>query len=347
MSLKVHIKKDFGSFKLNVDFENENETLALLGKSGSGKSITLKCIAGLEKPDEGYIELNGRVLFDSSKKINLSPQKRNVGYLFQNYALFPNMNVVQNIKCGLNKFKGNKEEKTKKINELIALFHLEGLEKHKPHQLSGGQQQRVALARILATDPELLLLDEPFSALDDHLRTGLQLEMKSLINKYKGEVILVTHNRDEAYILSDRTVVLSNGNSVVSKGTKELFENPETLEAAIITGCKNYAPCEKASNTSVFVPDWGITLETEKIVPMGVKYVGIRAHSFEVSRSKSSNRIEIVDIVEQPFENQIRFRFSKQKVSANTICWFVDKENKTALSAKRVSVNPEDILLLK
>ena len=309
--------------------------------------MTLKCIAGIEKPDEGYIELNGRVLFDSGKKINLSPQKRKVGYLFQSYALFPNMSVEQNIKCGLCKFKGSKEAKNKKVESLIEFFHLTGLEKHKPNQLSGGQQQRVALARILASNPELLLLDEPFSALDEYLRTGLQLEMRNLADKFPGDILLVTHNRDEAYILSEQIVVLSKGKSLINKTTKELFKDPETLEAAIITGCKNYAPCEKASNTSIFVPDWGITLETGKVVPTGVIYVGIRAHSFEASRSKSSNRIEIVDFIEQPFENQIRFRFSKQKVSTNSICWFVDKENKAALSAKRVTVDPNDILLLK
>ena len=179
MSLKVHIKKDYGSFKLNVDFETSHAPLAILGSSGSGKSLTLKCIAGIEKPDEGYIELNGRVLFDSEKKINLTPQQRKVGYLFQNYALFPNMNVVQNIMCGLTHYQCKKgstlkqkyEEKLRKVVEFLEFFQLKGLEKHKPHQLSGGQQQRVALARILASQPEVLLLDEPFSALDEHLRT--------------------------------------------------------------------------------------------------------------------------------------------------------------------------------
>ena len=167
MSLIVHIKKDFGSFKLEVDFKTSGEATSLLGASGSGKSLTLKCIAGILKPDEGYIELNGRVLFDSIKKINVSPQKRNVGYMFQNYALFPNMTVRQNILCGMKKYKDI--DKEARLKEMINLFKLNGLEEHKPNTLSGGQQQRVALARILVSNPEILLLDEHTAGLRDQL----------------------------------------------------------------------------------------------------------------------------------------------------------------------------------
>lgn len=355
MSLKVHIKKDFGSFKLEVDFDVENSTLALLGSSGSGKSITLKCIAGIEKPDEGYIELNGRVLFDSEKGINLSPQQRRVGYLFQDYALFPNMNVEQNIMCGLVNFEAEPKtslkekslQKHQKIQELLEFFHLTGLEKHKPHQLSGGQQQRVALARILASNPELLLLDEPFSALDEHLRTGLELEMKSLIKDFAREVVLVTHNRDEAYIMSDTMVVLSQGQSLIQKNTKELFKDPEFLAVAIITGCKNYASCEIKNEKTIFVPDWGIELTVSKKVPIETKYVAIRAHYFAQDEKQNRQKIRIVDFIEQPFENQIRFVFDKQKNNSNSICWFVDKQLSDINQTKEVGINPNDVLLLK
>ena len=347
MSLKVHIKKDFGSFKLNVDFENENDTLALLGKSGSGKSITLKCIAGLEKPDEGYIELNKKILFDSSKKINLSPQKRKVGYLFQNYALFPNMDVVQNIMCGLCRSGLKKEEKNKKVTELIGLFHLTGLEKHKPHQLSGGEQQRVALARILASDPEILLLDEPFSALDAFLRNKLQMELKGLLEKYKKQTILVSHDRDEAYLLSNEIVLMDSGKTIVHNGTKELFKNPVYLKAAILTGCKNFSKVKVIDNHNLHLIDWGFDLKFKENIPEDIKYIGIRAHFFSKEKQKQSENIEIVDITEETFNNLVRFRFANQDKSSELIYWKVDKDVEVDKKLKKIYFNSSDILLLK
>ncbi len=166
MSLYVDIEKDLSSFKLKVEIKQEKGTLGFLGESGSGKSMTLKCIAGLEKPTRGKIVLNDRVLFDSEKKINLSTQDRKVGFLFQNYALFPHMTVSQNIELGLLKL--SKSEKKEIVARYLDILKLNGFEGRYPWQLSGGQQQRVALARALATSPDILLLDEPFSALDHH-----------------------------------------------------------------------------------------------------------------------------------------------------------------------------------
>ena len=171
--------------------------------------MTLKCIAGIVTPDSGRIELNGRVLFDSEKKINLPPQKRKVGYLFQQYALFPNMTVEQNIETALRD--RPKEERKRIAAEKIKAFHLEGLEKHKPSQLSGGQQQRTALARIIASEPEILLLDEPFSALDSELRFFMEKEVQRVINEFGQSTIIVTHNRGEAYRLSDNIATMENG----------------------------------------------------------------------------------------------------------------------------------------
>ena len=198
MSLFVDIRKKLGDFSLDVSFESDSGTLGILGESGCGKSMTLKCIAGIETPDSGKIILNGLTLFDSEKRINLPPQKRRVGYLFQNYALFPNMTVRQNILCGLH-FEKDKSIRDVEVERILDLVQLRGLENHKPHQLSGGQQQRTALARILVNKPNLLMLDEPFSALDSHLRDALQLEMLELLKDFDKDVLLVTHNRDEAY----------------------------------------------------------------------------------------------------------------------------------------------------
>ena len=183
MSLLVDIKKKLKEFTLEIDFKTDGESLGILGASGSGKSMTLKCIAGVETPDEGRIVLNGKTLFDSRKGINLKPQDRNIGYLFQSYALFPHMTVEENIGIGLNL---HKTEKELRIREIIESFHLEGLESKYPNKLSGGQQQRVALARCLVYKPDALMLDEPFSALDSHLKDHLQSEVLELLKSYDG-----------------------------------------------------------------------------------------------------------------------------------------------------------------
>ena len=165
MSLDMKIKKNLGGFQLDVELHAGNETLALLGASGCGKSMTLRCIAGIETPDEGYIRVDGETLFDSEEKIDVPVQKRHVGLLFQNYALFPNMNVEQNIMLGMKSLPMPKDQKTAECRRVIEKFYLGGLEKHSVRQLSGGQQQRVALARIMVSKPRILMLDEPFPPL--------------------------------------------------------------------------------------------------------------------------------------------------------------------------------------
>ena len=178
MSIFVDIEKHFQGFTFKAKFEVQNEVISLLGASGCGKSMILKCIAGIVKPDKGKIILDDVTLFDSEKKINLSTQKRRVGLLFQNYALFPNMTVLQNIKAGSLR---DKKKDDSEIERVIEKFGLSDLKSRFPHQLSGGQQQRVALARILVSAPNILMLDEPFSALDTHLRFTLEKELKKVI----------------------------------------------------------------------------------------------------------------------------------------------------------------------
>lgn len=176
MSIQVDIQKKLGNFQLEVAFQQESGVLALLGASGCGKSMTLRCIAGIETPDAGKIVINGVTVFDSEKKIDLPPQQRQVGLLFQSYALFPNMTVVENILCGLRE-KKSKAERAALAAEYVKKFHLDGLEQHLPSQLSGGQKQRCALARMLIGKPRLIMLDEPFSALDSHLRWELECQL--------------------------------------------------------------------------------------------------------------------------------------------------------------------------
>ena len=290
MSLQVDVRKSFGpTFVLDVSFEVEaaDETLALLGPSGCGKSMTLKCIAGIVTPDEGRIVLNGRVLFDSEAGVNLRPQERRVGYLFQNYALFPNMTVEQNIAVGV--LDKGKEECAQTVARQVAAFRLDGLQKKRPAQLSGGQQQRVALARIMASEPELLLLDEPFSALDGYLRWQLELELTDTLRAFPGGTVYVSHNRDEVYRMCDSVCVISQGRSEQKLSVPELFATPTSLPAALISGCKNVSRARvvgavggKKGDAVLACEEWGVELRTSLPVPADAAFVGLRAHYFTV-----------------------------------------------------------------
>ena len=213
MSLEVHIEKKLNGFTLRSDLTAGNTATAILGASGCGKSMTLRCIAGIVKPDKGRILLDGRVLFDSEQHIDLPPQQRGVGLLFQNYALFPNMTVEQNILCGLNAEKDRAARKAR-CAEMLRAMRLEELAGRRPAELSGGQQQRTALARILVGRPRLLMLDEPFSALDSYLREEVEGEVGSLLAGFEGTALLVTHNRDEAYRLCRDMIVMDSGRGV-------------------------------------------------------------------------------------------------------------------------------------
>ena len=226
MSLEVDIRKKLHGFVLDVSFNTAGcRRLGVLGHSGSGKSMTLKSIAGIVTPDEGRIVLNDRVLFDSRKKINLPPQKRKVGYLFQSYALFPHMRIIDNIACGLQLSK-KEARQNGQIKQIVEMLHLDGLEERYPGQLSGGQQQRAALARILAFQPEIILLDEPFSALDEPLRAELQRQLAGILHSWQKEAILVTHSHTEVRKLSDRLLMLENGRIAAFGDTKELLPRP-------------------------------------------------------------------------------------------------------------------------
>lgn len=206
--LEVQIYKKLAEFDLDISFQVNDNILGLMGASGSGKSMTLKCIAGIETPDQGRIVLNNRVLFDSEKKINVPIQKRNVGYMFQSYALFPNMNVYENISVGL------RARKVKDVDivaqKVMQQFRIFELASRYPKQLSGGQRQRVALARLMAYEPDVLLLDEPFSALDEDLKKDLLQELKSELQISKP-VIFVSHDKEEVNYLCDLKYKIKQG----------------------------------------------------------------------------------------------------------------------------------------
>ena len=341
MALEVKIRKKLAKFTLDVDFCVENEVFALLGASGCGKSMTLKCIAGIEQPDEGYIILNGRTLYDSHKKINLPPQKRKVGYMFQDYALFPNMTVKQNIMAGM-----GKRPDLQLVEGYMETFHVKELENQYPSQLSGGQKQRVAMARMLAAAPEVILLDEPFSALDSHLRWELEQQMRQTLHEVQKPTVFVSHNRDEVYRMCAVVSCINEGKMEVVEPVKEFFHNPKTRTAAILSGCKNISGVkivqeeqtrEQSAQSIVMMKatDWGVTLrfsnEEVKEDTGEIQAVGIRAHylipkyeeaACEVMSGKNLLPVKEYQMIEDSFEWILLFKASDD---GNWLQWKVAK----------------------
>ncbi len=277
MAIEFEFHKKHGNFSLDVSFGSLSRRIGILGSSGSGKSMILKSIAGIAECDSGFVEIDGKILFDSEKKINVGIQQRKTGYLFQNYALFPNMTVAQNISCAV---RLGKSEKETEVNRLLRQFELLGLEHLYPGELSGGQQQRVALARIIASSPDVILLDEPFSALDAYLKEKLQMELFSFLENYSGTVILVSHDRDEIYRFCDELLVIDTGKAVCSGKEQEVLNTPGYNSAAILTGCKNIVEAERMNENRLMAKDWDCTLSFREKIPEKTKYIGYRAHDF-------------------------------------------------------------------
>lgn len=333
MKLFVDIQKKLRDHPLQVAFEIEATTLGILGASGCGKSMLLKCIAGIETPDSGRIQLGERVLFDQEKGINLPPQKRKVGLLFQQYALFPHLTVYKNLSCvtsdqGL-------------ILKLLHMFHLENVRNSYPRQLSGGQKQRVACARMLAFEPELLLLDEPFSALDTALKEELQLELHDHLADFKGNVLIVSHSLDELYRLCPTLAILTESD-LIKGNTSDLFKQPQTVEAARLTGCKNIFSVKPLDAHSVQVDGWKIPLSVATEVPKDCRYIGIRAHDL-VLDDTAINQLDVEYISSQqtPFEQNAWFNCQETKL------WWKGSKQIEAARIKRFSLSPEAIMVLK
>lgn len=325
MAIEVRIHREFDDFKLDVQFQSGSRRIGILGASGCGKSLTLKSIAGIERPETGKIESAGKVFFDSAKKIWMPPQERNVGYLFQNYALFPTMTVEKNIGIAL---RCGKKEKEKKVRDMIDRFSLQGLEKKLPGQLSGGQQQRTALARIMIYEPDMILLDEPFSALDSYLKEQTQRECLELLQDYPGTVILVSHSRDEIYRFSEEVLVMDGGKAVIQKTVKELFEHPQKVAAAKLTGCKNIEEIVWKDGKHLYVPGW------DMVIPAGMgnvgdaQAIGIRAHEFTTERTESDSELVFPvykpEVTEDLFEYHVQFFTSER--AKTPVVWKVSKK---------------------
>ena len=237
MLLEFDLEKRVPGFKLRASLTAEADIIVLFGPSGAGKSLTLQCLAGVAAPDRGYISLNGEPLFDSAKGISLPPQRRRVGYVPQNYALFPHLTTVENIAFGLRRWP--KEQSKAEVDHLVSLLGLEGLEGRRPWELSGGQQQRVALARAVATQPRLLLLDEPLSALEPSLRVSLRADLLRIQEEMDVGIVFVTHDLADAYTMAD-SIAVYDGGSVLQVGPiDEVFQKPANATVARLTGAGN------------------------------------------------------------------------------------------------------------
>lgn len=276
--LWVDLKKSLPGFCLKVRFQAQRLPLGILGASGAGKSMTLRCIAGLERPEQGCIVLNGRVLFDGKGGVNVSSCDRNISIVFQNYALFPHLTVAQNIAFGI---PHPKQQRAPIVATWLTKLDLSGLGHRYPHQLSGGQQQRVALARALAREPDLLLLDEPLSALDTYLRSHVEILLRQVLSHYDGITLFITHKLEEAYRLCPNLMVLSHGQIAAAGTREEIFRQPSTVEVARVTECKNFSTARHLKGTWIEALDWNCQLRVTAPLPNNSTHVGIRAHHIQ------------------------------------------------------------------
>lgn len=346
MSLEVDIEKSMGGFRLEAAFAAGNETLGFLGASGCGKSLTLRCIAGIEKPDAGRIVVNGTTFFDKAPgrraKVDLTPQQRKTALLFQNYMLFPNMTVRQNVTAGMDR--GMQPDRRDRIVEAqLRRFGLVGMEGRYPAQLSGGQQQRVALARMLAANPGILMLDEPFSALDAHLKSSLEQNLIGLFEEFEGTILYVSHDIDEAYRFCDRIAVVDAGHIDEIGPKDQVVHHPTSLAAVKLSGCKNTTSAVYVDDEEVRLPEWGISLHTAETVPRDVKWFGVRAFMLRRASGPGPNvfRVRADRVSDSRFERTVMLSFldaegadvakdaaeedSTMKFLKNHIQWMVDK----------------------
>ncbi len=394
MGIIVDIQKNLGDFRLDVAIRSDSRRIGILGESGSGKSMTLRCIAGIENPDSGIISVDGQNFYynlssrpvdseaQSEERVNIKPQRRRVGVMFQNYALFPTMTVRQNIAAGLgasHAVKRSKDAISQRVEEMLTKFNLNGLGDRFPSELSGGQQQRVALARIMAYEPEIIMLDEPFSALDSYLKDRLQLELQNMLADYQGQVIMVSHDRDEIYRFSEEVFVLSDGKVVASGNTREVFANPSCIEVAKLTGCKNFSRARKLDENRVIAVDWGIELDLSednidsdmgfRTIADDIQHVGYRAHYFVPiwgEPVKNCISFNLAGMDELPFEHKYYIRTDAEESSlpdieddpnkANhrpetLISWFVQGKEQELIAElglpDYLRLLPSEIMLLK
>ncbi|WP_440952182.1 ABC transporter ATP-binding protein [Methanococcoides sp. FTZ1] len=374
MGIKVNISKHYRSdskkgsnkfnkigpeeavFSLDAAFEAGDELVVLFGRSGSGKTTTLRCIAGLETPESGSIVVNDETYFDSRSGIDLRPQYRKPGYVFQNYALFPHMDVKKNITYGLKGW--DKEKKEERMLEMLRLLHIEGLEDRYPSQLSGGQKQRVALARALAPNPRILLLDEPFSALDMVVRMRLRERIKAIQKELLIPVLFITHNPEEAFSLADRVVVLHDGKVHQAGTPREVFYSPVDRSVAELVGVSNILDQGKVLGNSpegIIVESKGLQFITDckvctsEIVSLGIRPENVHLKSYDVGLFLGEGNVfagNVIDITDKGSSKMMAVEL--EDTDFILLCEVPTRmSGDIGLSRVVVEISPDDVLVFE
>ena len=351
--LEVQVEKALAMFRLQVVFRTGQGAIGLLGASGAGKSMTLRMIAGIVAPDKGRIVLNGHVLFDSATRHSIAASRRRIGVVFQDYALFPNMTVAGNVGFGLSALPWS--ERRVLVQKQLERMHIAELSDRFPSEISGGQRQRVAIARCMAIEPDALLLDEPFAALDPHLRRQTEEQLRETLAGYNGAVVFITHDMEEAFRFCNDLLVLDRGRVIAFGPKHQLFERPGTVVAAQLTGCKNIAVARRVGANRIAVGGWNCELETAIPVPDTVTHVGIRSHQIVFTPADNEENAFpcwLVNTSEAPHEMTIylRLQVAPQAGEPAHLQADVPKDVWRALSVQpqpwRVKLDPERLLLL-
>jgi len=281
--LSFSLRKRLGRFQLDVSFQSQAKRIVLFGPSGSGKSVTLQCLAGLLAPDSGQVTVDGQTVFDSDRRLDVPPEQRRVGYVPQSSVLFPHLDVAANVGYGLRRSPA--AERQEKVGKLLRLVRLEGFEARRPRALSGGEQQRVALARALATEPLMLLLDEPFSALDTPVRAALRRELLELQAALGFAWVFVTHDPEEAFELADEIAVYDSGRILQFGPRDDVFYRPLDTTVARTVGFANVFPAKPTAADRVLLEGSGVELiTTGEAPPAGPLYACIRQEDIRLIR---------------------------------------------------------------
>jgi molybdate ABC transporter permease protein len=352
-SLEISVEKALETFDLQVKFCAARGAVGLLGASGAGKTMTLRMIAGIVEPDRGRIVLNGRVLFDSATNRNVSAARRRIGVVFQDYALFPRMTVAENVGFGLSSLA--ERERRARVHKQLERMHIPELADRFPEEISGGQRQRVAIARCMAIEPEALLFDEPFAALDPHLRRQMEEQLRETLAGYNGAVIFVTHDMEEAFRFCSELLVLDSGKVIASGPKHQLFERPRTVAAARLTGCKNIVPARRMAADRIVVDAWNCELQTANAVPDLLTHVGLRSHQIAFHPTEGDNIFScwLAGSSEAPHEMTLYLRLHAAPEAGELphLQADVPKEVWRALSREpqpwRIKLDPARLLLLE
>jgi len=353
-TLDMSVEKMLDSFDLKVELHAGKGAVGLLGASGAGKTMTLRMIAGIVTPDRGRIVLNGRVLFDRASERNTPAAQRKIGVVFQDYALFPHMTVAENVAFGLSGL--SRTERLARVANQLERMHIAELAERYPREISGGQRQRAAIARCMAIEPDALLFDEPFAALDPHLRRQMEEQLREALDEYNGAVIFVTHDMEEAFRFCSDLLVLDSGRVIASGPKHELFEHPRTVAAARLTGCKNIVPARRFAEDRIAVDAWRCELKTATPAPDGLTHVGMRSHQIAFNSpttGENSFPCWLVSTSEAPHEITLYLRLhsAPRPGDAPHLQADVPKDLWRRLSAQpqpwQVELDPARLLLLE